>query len=106
MEEIKLSNEMFEQMKDFIYWRLTKEKKMLIDKIILNEELKERYKMYGLCKNCKQPNTGRYTYYQTWCQPCNAKRFQQNFKNWTSGNYYIDKLIQKTQLKAVRWEEI
>ena len=28
---------------------------MLIDKLILNEELKERYKKYGLCKDCNQP---------------------------------------------------
>ncbi|PKK73676.1 hypothetical protein RhiirC2_775718 [Rhizophagus irregularis] len=29
---------------------------------------------------------------------CNARRFKQNFKNWTSGNYHINKLIQNTQL--------
>jgi hypothetical protein len=29
---------------------------------------------------------------------CNAKRFKQNFKNWTSGNNKIDKFIQNTQL--------
>jgi hypothetical protein len=31
---------------------------------------------------------------------CNAKRFKQNFKNWTSGNNQIDKFIQSTQLSA------
>src|SRR6266496_3829958 len=31
---------------------------------------------------------------------CNAKYFQQNFKNWTSGNNDIDKIIQDTQLSA------
>jgi hypothetical protein len=31
---------------------------------------------------------------------CNAKRFKQNFKNWTSGNNQIDKFIQNTQLSA------
>src|SRR6266487_719208 len=31
---------------------------------------------------------------------CNAIRFQQNFKNWTSGNNVIDKLIQDVQLSA------
>jgi menaquinone-dependent protoporphyrinogen IX oxidase len=31
---------------------------------------------------------------------CNAKHFQQNFKNWTSGNNDIDKFIQNTQLSA------
>ena len=40
---------------------------------------------FGICEECNQPNTGR-----NWCNECNAKRFQQNFKNWTSGN---DKFI-------------
>src|SRR5579859_8076468 len=31
---------------------------------------------------------------------CNAIRFQQNFENWTSGNKYVDKFIQDTQLSA------
>ena len=31
---------------------------------------------------------------------CNAKHFQQNFKNWTSGDNDIDKFIQDTQLLA------
>ena len=74
---------------------------MLIDKLILNKELKERYKKYGLCKECKQPNTSR-----KWCQQCNAKRFQQNFQNWTSGNHDIDEFIQKTQLKARNHREV
>jgi hypothetical protein len=50
-----------------------------------------------LCKKCN------YT--------CNAKHFQQNFGNWTSGNNDIDKFIQNTQLlvhhnseeKALEW---
>ena len=63
--------------------------KLLIDKLILNEELKARYERYGLCKKCKHPNTDYY-----WC------RFQQNFQNWTSGNHIVDKFIQKIQLKA------
>ena len=87
--------------KNFVYYRLTEEQKWLIDKLILNEELKDRYKKYGLCKECKQPNTSYY-----WYQSCNAKRFQQNFKNWTSGNHDIDKLIQKTQLKAGNCNEV
>ena len=99
MEEIKLSDDVFEQIKDFRHWNLTEEQKLLIDKLILNEELKERYKKYGLCKECNQPNAGEYFGY-SWCQSCNAKRFQQNFQNWTSGNHNIDEFIQKTQLKA------
>ncbi len=109
MEEIKLSNDVIEQIKDFghddygdySYLRLTKEQELLIDKLILNEELKERYKKHGLCKECKQPNTG-----YNWCQSCNAKRFQQNFQNWTSGNHDIDEFIQKTQLKARNCREV
>ena len=101
MEEIKLSDDVIEQIKDFIYWRLTEEQKLLIDKLILNEELKEQYKKYGLCKECKQPNTGL-----SWCQSCNPKRFQQNFQNWTSGNHDIDEFIQNAQLKARRHLEV
>src|SRR5437763_12925043 len=95
MEEVELSDDVFEQIKDFDRYKLTEEQKLLIDKLILNEELKECYKKYGLCEKCKQPNTG-----YCWCQSCNTKRFQQNFKNWTSGNRDIDEFIQKIQLKA------
>ena len=95
MEEIKLSDDVIEQIKHFNHWDLTAVQNLLIDKLILNEELKARYKEYGLCKECKQPKTD-----YTWCQSCNAKRFQQNFQNWTSGNHDIDEFIQKTQLKA------
>ncbi|GBB83872.1 hypothetical protein RclHR1_10530005 [Rhizophagus clarus] len=31
---------------------------------------------------------------------CNAKHFQQNFRNWTSGNVNIDNFIKDTQLSA------
>ena len=50
---------------------------------------------YGTCEECNQESTG-----YEWCRPCNAKHFQQNFKNWTSGNDDIDKFIQHTQLSA------
>jgi hypothetical protein len=33
---------------------------------------------------------------------CNAIHFQQNFRNWTSGNDDIDKFIQNTQLSTHR----
>src|ERR1043165_4990930 len=74
---------------------LNEEQQLLIDKLILNEELKACYKEYGLCKKCKQLNTDYY-----WCKPCYDKYFQQNFQNWTSGNHDVDELIQKAQLKA------
>ena len=108
MEQKYLSDDVIEQIKDFdigyskYYWSLTEEQKLLIDKLILNEELKERYKKYGLCKECKQPNTS-----SLWCQSCNGKHFQQNFENWTSGNSEVDKLIQESQLNAkTTWEKL
>ena len=100
MEEIKLGDDVFNQIKDFVFWNLTEEQEVLIDKLILNEELKECYKDYGLCNDCKQPNTE-----YRWCRSCISKYFQQNFPNWTSGNHDIDEFIQKAQLKAkYRWE--
>src|SRR5437764_15453571 len=54
---------------------------------------------YGLCPECNN----RYTYVSVlykWCNQCNAKRFQQDFPNWTSGNNYIDNFIQEAQLNA------
>ena len=106
MEGIKLSDDVIEQIKDFNHNNLTEEQELLIDKLILNEELKERYKRNGLCKECKQPNTGTTNYGYKWCQSCNGKRFQQNFQNWTSGNHDIDELIQRTQLNAKNQREI
>src|ERR1043165_1249269 len=95
MDEFKLSDDGFDQIKDFNHWFLTEEQECLIDKLILNKELKIRYKNNGLCEKCKQPNT-----YYGWCQPCIPKYFQQNFTNWTSGNHDVDEFIQKAQLKA------
>uniref|UniRef100_U9UEH2 Uncharacterized protein n=1 Tax=Rhizophagus irregularis (strain DAOM 181602 / DAOM 197198 / MUCL 43194) TaxID=747089 RepID=U9UEH2_RHIID len=46
----------------------------------------ELVKPYEICKKCNRI--------------CYAIRFQQNFKNWTSGNDNIDKFIQDTQLSA------
>ena len=101
MEEIKLSDDVFDQIRNFNHYCLTKEQELLIDKLILNEELKKCYKRNGLCIKCKQVNTN-----SNWCQPCISKYFQPNFKNWTSGNHDVDKFIQKTQLKATRYIEI
>ena len=57
--------------------------------------------MDELCPECNKPNTD-----YSWCNKCNAKRFQQDFPNWTSGNNYIDNFIQKTQLNAEWSEEV
>ena len=88
MEELKqpsddvfeLSDAVYEQIKDFHHNHLTEEQNLLINKLILNEELKECYKEYGLCEKCKQPKSNY------WCRIC---MFQQNFKNWTSGNHDV-----------------
>src|SRR5437762_3934740 len=66
------------------------------EKVIYVEDLEKRKEVYGICGECNQPGTGKY-----WCQPCNAKRFKENFINWTSGNNDIDELIQHSQLNAV-----
>ena len=96
-EQIKkqLDDGVYEQIKDFDHRELTEEQESLVDKLILDEELKNNYKIYGLCKKCKQPKNSYY-----WCRLCN---FQQN---WTSGNHIVDKFIQEIQLKATRYKEI
>ena len=94
MEEIKqLSDDIIEQIKDFNIYNLNEEQKSLIDKLILDEKLNKNYKRNGLCNECKQPNNSGFR-----CQLCNPKRFQRNFKNWSSGNDDVDKFIQ-AQLK-------
>ena len=97
-EETKLDLEVINQIKDFDHKDLTEEQNLLIDKLILNEELKKYYKIFGLCKQCKQPKNNYY-----WCRICT---FQQNFKNWTSENHDIDEFIQKAQLKAKDYYEV
>ncbi|CAB5380022.1 unnamed protein product [Rhizophagus irregularis] len=66
------------------------------DKIVYMEDLEKRKQVYGICGECNEPGTG-----WCWCQPCNAKRSKDNFKNWTSGNKDIDEFIQQSQLNAV-----
>src|ERR1044071_9110340 len=108
----KLSDDVINQIKDFpkpekyavefpFYNALTEEQKSLVDELIPNEELRERYKKHGLCNECSQPNTSF-----NWCQSCNSKRFQQEFNKWTSGNKEIDKFIQKFQLDATCSQEV
>src|ERR1051325_5434993 len=83
MEELKqpsdgvfeLSDAVYEQIKDFVCYDLTEEQELLVDKLILDDELKNNYKKYGLCEKCKQTkNYYNQCYYY-------AKHFQQNFKN-------------------------
>jgi hypothetical protein len=64
------------------------------------EDLEKRKQVYGICGECNEPGTG-----EIWCQPCNAKRFENNFKNWTSGNKEVDEFIQQSQLNAVYYKK-
>ncbi|RIA93512.1 kinase-like domain-containing protein [Glomus cerebriforme] len=95
MEQNFITKEVYEQIKDFKSFHLSKEQKVIVDQLIPNEELKERYKKFTLCKECYQPCTKR-----RWCSPCIAKHFQDDFKNWTSENIFVDKTIRDLQLKA------
>ncbi|GBC12368.2 kinase-like domain-containing protein [Rhizophagus irregularis DAOM 181602=DAOM 197198] len=71
----------------------------VFERIVYIEDLEKRRQAYGICGECKEPGTGEY-----WCQSCNAKRFKDNFKNWTSGNKDIDEFIQQSQLNAVHYK--
>ena len=51
-----------------------------------------------LCQECNKPYTGRLS--GSWCQRCNAERFQRDFNNWASENEFIDRFIQETQINA------
>lgn len=53
------------------------------------------------CPDCKKPITSPF-----WCKPCNSKRLEKNFINWTSGNKFIDELIQNYQLEAKSHKEV
>ncbi|CAB4393841.1 unnamed protein product [Rhizophagus irregularis] len=66
------------------------------ERVVYIGDVEKRIQAYGICGECKEPGTG-----WKWCQPCNAKRFKDNFKNWTSGNKDIDEFIQQSQLNAV-----
>ncbi|MCE8164018.1 MAG: hypothetical protein I3273_06995 [Candidatus Moeniiplasma glomeromycotorum] len=122
---LKLSSEVVEIIKNFpnyyIYYdddytvikgiqknpNLTTKQEWLINNLITNEELRERYKLYGLCPECQQPNNSSYKYEKYfWCQPCNSKHFQKNFDKLTSGNPEIDKLIQKSQIEATSLSKV
>jgi hypothetical protein len=98
----KLSNDVINQIKKFDHYFLTEQQESLIDELIPNEELRERYKKYGLCGECRQElNPG-----WKWCQSCNSKHFQQDFNKWTSGNKEIDEFIQNFQLNATCRQEV
>ena len=70
------------------------------EEIVYMEDLEKRKEAYGICGECNEPGTG-----VEWCRDCNAKRFRENFKNWTSGNKNIDEFIQNSQLNAIYYDK-
>ncbi|KAF0558591.1 serine/threonine protein kinase [Gigaspora margarita] len=54
------------------------------------------------CKECGQGIDAEIC----WCKPCNSKRFEDDFPNWTSNSSEIDKFIQETQKNSERPETI
>ncbi|GBC15396.2 kinase-like domain-containing protein [Rhizophagus irregularis DAOM 181602=DAOM 197198] len=83
MEELMLSSEVIEQIKDFNYQKLTSEQSLLIDKLILNEELKNRFKWYGLCNESeflKEIESHMVTSFFGFCRPANVVPSQDEYK--------------------------
>ncbi|GBC42321.1 kinase-like domain-containing protein [Rhizophagus irregularis DAOM 181602=DAOM 197198] len=68
--------------------------------VVYIDDLDKRKAAFGICFQCNEPGTGN-----NWCRPCNAKRFREEFKNWTSGNKIIDEFIQESQLNAVYYTQ-
>ncbi|CAJ0844299.1 2559_t:CDS:2 [Entrophospora sp. SA101] len=59
------------------------------------------YKKTSNCSECKQPTIeNNLMIGGEWCNSCNAKRFRNEFSNWTSGNSTIDSLIKESQMNA------
>ncbi|CAB4441279.1 unnamed protein product [Rhizophagus irregularis] len=63
------------------------------------------HKIYGITR---KPQTKNYMMIlNNTCKKCiyecNVTRYQQDFKNWTSGNNDIDRFIQDTQLSAHKY---
>ncbi|CAB4416240.1 unnamed protein product [Rhizophagus irregularis] len=54
-----------------------------------------------LCEECQQ-----ICFATLYCEHCVRTYLKNNFSNWTSGNYYIDDLIQKCQLESLRPDQI
>ncbi|PKC13403.1 kinase-like protein [Rhizophagus irregularis] len=61
---------------------------LMSQKIISNAD-------YGECQDCQKQRTA-----VLWCKNCDIAFLKENFHNWTSGNFLIDKFIRDTQLNA------
>ncbi|GES80845.1 kinase-like domain-containing protein [Rhizophagus clarus] len=88
-----ISNEFLQEVINIVYG-ITKDPEK-DDYMIVGE-----YSEKKICYKCLLPNTGWH-----WCNKCNSKHFQDEFKNWTSGNELIDELIKNKQLEASSYVE-
>ncbi|CAG8741757.1 1283_t:CDS:2, partial [Cetraspora pellucida] len=57
-ERKKIDFKVIEQIRDFDHKDLTFKQQLLVDELITSEDLKSRYKKYGLCEECQQPYIG------------------------------------------------
>ena len=56
---------------------------------------------HGKCDACGKDNTG-----WNYCQPCQAKIFEEKFSQWSSGDDEIDQIIRSSQLNAKNEDEV
>jgi hypothetical protein len=52
------------------------------------------------CKRCGLQFTDH-----DWCHKCEARKFQENFSSWTSGNKELDEIIRNSQLNAKNYNK-
>ena len=50
-----------------------------------------------ICIECGKKVSSDNCYY---CKPCHSVHWRDNFRNWTSGDSNVDKLIQESQLNV------
>ncbi|CAG8754372.1 10553_t:CDS:2, partial [Dentiscutata erythropus] len=67
------------------------------NKCEVNDANVEYFSKYGKCTVCKMDNTDK-----NYCQPCQAKIFEEKFCKWSSGNYQINEIIRSSQRKATK----
>ncbi|GBB99045.1 hypothetical protein RclHR1_00340036 [Rhizophagus clarus] len=72
----------------------------------LINKIKIHNKVYGITQDPKTKNHMVVITCKECNYICNSMFFQQNFKNWTSGNHDIDRFIQNTQLSVHKSCEI
>jgi len=84
--------------------KLKEEYQLIINKLIPNKELRERCINYGLCGDCRQPNTEKDPFTKkVQCKPCNSQYFltTESFEKLRSGNQQFDDFIKKYQAQII-----